>query len=70
MDEVNDLPRVDDPKECYFQLTKEQSEFYDRVIGSYFTNNPDITDKFKGPIYKPYKYEGKDKEKTYPTGAN
>ncbi|HRR98240.1 MAG TPA: helicase-related protein [Candidatus Syntrophosphaera sp.] len=63
MDEVNDLPRVDDPKECYFQLTKEQSEFYDRVIGSYFTNNPDITDKFKGPIYKPYKYEGKDKEK-------
>ena len=61
-DEVNDLPRVEDPKECYFQLTKEQSEFYDRVIKRYFTNNPDITDKFKGPIYKPYKYEGKDKE--------
>ena len=40
-----------------YELTPEQSEFYDRVIGTYFTYNPDSDDSFRGPIYMPYRYE-------------
>ncbi|MGB9680875.1 MAG: helicase-related protein, partial [Minisyncoccia bacterium] len=38
------------------ELTKEQSEFYDRVIKVYF-GNPDEGGRFKGAIYKPFEYE-------------
>lgn len=63
-DEVKDLSRIDDPKEWYYELTKEQSAFYDRVIEEYFTDNQDIAERFKGPIYKPYRYEGDETSET------
>ena len=60
--EVAQLSQISDPKEWFFKLTPEQSSFYDRVIEHYFTDNPEITERFKGPIYKPYRYEGNDPE--------
>ncbi|HOQ78502.1 MAG TPA: helicase-related protein [Candidatus Cloacimonas sp.] len=56
--EIKELSKVEEPKEWYYKLTREQSEFYDRVIEKYFTDNLDYPDRFKGPVYKPYKYEG------------
>lgn len=56
-DEINKLSQIDDPKEWYYCLSDEQSVFYDRVIQEYFTDNKDISERFRGPIYKPYKYE-------------
>ena len=57
-DEVNKLSQIDNPQEWYYRLTPEQSTFYDYVIERYFTDNPESTERFKGPIYKPYRYEG------------
>ena len=54
-DEVKDLSMVADPIEWFFGLTKEQSEFYDRVI-KYFAD-PDEGGRFKGAIYRPFEYE-------------
>jgi superfamily II DNA or RNA helicase/HKD family nuclease len=62
-DEVKNLSKVDIPHEWYFQLSSEQSEFYDRVIEEYFTEDTDLPERFKGPIYKPYKYEGDETSK-------
>lgn len=56
--EVKKLSKIDNPQEWYYRLTPEQSAFYDRVIELYFTDNPENPDRFKGPIYKPYRYEG------------
>lgn len=55
-DEVQNLSRVADPKEWFFELTKEQSDFYDTVIKEYFAD-PDEGGKFKGAIYQPFLYE-------------
>lgn len=55
-DEVKDLSRVEDPKEWFFELTKEQSQFYDTIINKYFAL-PDNEGRFKGAIYKPFVYE-------------
>ncbi len=57
-DEVGKLSQIDSPQEWYYCLSTEQSAFYDRVIELYFTDNPDSADRFRGPIYKPYTYEG------------
>jgi superfamily II DNA or RNA helicase len=57
-DEVGKLSQIDSPQEWYYCLSVEQSAFYDRVIELYFTDNPDSADRFRGPIYKPYTYEG------------
>lgn len=54
--EVKDLSKVADPKEWFFELTEEQSEFYDRIIGNYF-GDPDDCGLFKGAIYRPFEYE-------------
>lgn len=51
--EVKDLSKVADPKEAYFELTKEQSDFYDRVITEYFGENG----LFTGAMYRPSVYE-------------
>jgi len=56
-DEVKKLSKIDNPQEWYYALTPEQSAFYDRVLEDYFTDNPDIAYRFKGPVYKPYRYE-------------
>jgi superfamily II DNA or RNA helicase/HKD family nuclease len=55
-DEVKHLSRVADPKEWFFELTKDQSLFYDKVIGQYF-GDPDEGGQFKGAIYRPFEYE-------------
>ena len=57
-EEIKELSKVENPKEWYYELTQEQSAFYDRVIEEYFTDNQDFLYRFKGPVYKPYKYEG------------
>ena len=55
-DEVKNLSKIADPKEWFFELTKEQSLFYDTVIGQYF-GDPDDGGQFKGAIYRPFEYE-------------
>ncbi len=55
-DEVKNLSRIEDPKEWFFELTKEQSAFYDRIIRNYF-GDPDEGGQFKGAIYRPFEYK-------------
>ena len=55
-DEVKNLSKVADPKEWFFELTKEQLDFYDAVIKEYFAD-PDEGGQFKGAIYRPFEYE-------------
>lgn len=52
-DEVKELSVIADPKEWFFELSKEQSTFYDRIIKDYFGEQG----KFKGAIYRPFAYE-------------
>lgn len=50
-----DLPEVRDPQEWFFELTRDQSLFYDEVINtfaSYYEGG-----KFTGAIYFPARYE-------------
>lgn len=54
--EVNELSRVEDPIEWFFELTQEQSRFYDRVINQYFAL-PEGGGRFRGAIYRPFTYE-------------
>ncbi len=54
--EVKELSVVDDPKEWFYELTKEQSTFYDEIITKYF-EDPDDGGKFLGAIYRPFQYE-------------
>ncbi|MEF3280312.1 MAG: DEAD/DEAH box helicase family protein [Elusimicrobiota bacterium] len=64
-DEIKELSKISDPKEWFFELTKEQSDFYDRIIKHYFAD-PDEYGRFKGAIYRPFEYEkerGKIEEK-------
>lgn len=51
--EVTELSEVADPKELFYELTSEQSVFYDQVINKYFGEGG----RFKGSIYQPYAYE-------------
>lgn len=59
--EVKDLPKVMDPIEWFFELSKEQSNFYDEIIGNYF-ELPENNGRFKGAIYKPFVYEKEPKD--------
>jgi len=51
--EIYELSEVKDPREAFFELTPEQSAFYDRVIKEFFGEGG----KFTGAIYQPYVYE-------------
>lgn len=51
--EINNLSEVKDPEEQFYELTIEQSDFYNRIIRDYFSE----TGHFKGAIYKPNEYE-------------
>jgi len=51
--EIDELSIVKDPKELFFHLTKEQSEFYDKIIKEYFSEDG----RFRGAIYQPFVYE-------------
>lgn len=53
--EIKNLSKVRDPIELFFSLNKEQADFYDEVINSYFG----IEGKFKGAVYRPYFYENR-----------
>jgi len=55
-EEVKELSVVADPKEWFFELSKEQSEFYSKIIEEYF-GDPNDGGKFKGAIYRPFEYE-------------
>ncbi len=46
------LPTMHDPVEQFYELSPEQSEFYDRVIRDYFGENSE----FHGAIYRPGAY--------------
>lgn len=62
-EEVKDLSKVADPKEWFFELSPEQSEFYDKIIEHYFAPYKD-GGRFTGVIYQPFMYEtGEDPEK-------
>ncbi len=54
--EIEELSRVEDPQAWFFELTEEQSEFYDRVIRDYFAL-PEDGGLFKGAIYRPFFYK-------------
>ena len=51
-DEITTLAKVQDPREQFFELSKEQDAFYDRVIHEYFGEGA----MFKGAIYHPQAY--------------
>ena len=51
--EIENLSVVKDPEEQFYKLTKEQSDFYNRIISDYFSENGE----FNGAIYKPFLYE-------------
>ena len=51
--EVKNLSKIADPKEWFFDLSPEQSEFYDQIITTYF--GPD--GRFTGAVYQPFSYE-------------
>lgn len=55
-EEVKNLSKVADPIEWFFELTPEQSQFYDRIITTYF-GHPNEGGQFKGAIYQPFTYE-------------
>ncbi|MFH1900843.1 MAG: helicase-related protein [Candidatus Omnitrophota bacterium] len=58
--EVKDLSKTKNPEEWFFELSKGQSEFYDKVISDYFGDpDPDDGGQFKGAIYRPFEYEVK-----------
>lgn len=57
--EISNLSKVKDPEELFYELSKEQSQFYDRIISNYFSYDGE----FKGAIYKPNEYENKPQEK-------
>jgi len=54
-EEVKELTKVADPQEWFFELTSEQSQFYDEVIEYFYS--PEEGGVFKGAIYKPLEYK-------------
>lgn len=60
--EMGELSQIDPPQEWYYELSVEQSAFYDRVICEYFGDSPDGLYRFKGPLYVPYRYESSEQD--------
>lgn len=54
--EVKNLSKVADPIEWFYELTPEQSAFYDKIIQDYFGDSNNGR-KFHGAIYRPFEYE-------------
>ncbi len=50
-----EFSKVDDPQEVFFELTEEQSRFYDEVIKAFYSLEEG--GRFKGAIYLPEFYE-------------
>lgn len=53
--EITNLSKVENPIEWFYELTNNQSEFYDKVVGKYFADPEEGV--FKGAIYRPFVYE-------------
>lgn len=51
---VENLSVVADPQQLFFELSSEQSNFYDEIINDYFGEEG----RFTGAIYRPFLYEG------------
>lgn len=55
-EEIKELSEIADPIEWYFELSKQQSTFYDDIIERYFA--PKIeSGRFTAAIYQPFEYE-------------
>ncbi|MBO8140388.1 MAG: DEAD/DEAH box helicase family protein [Thermosipho sp. (in: Bacteria)] len=59
-DEVKNLSRVAEPREWFFELTSEQSRFFDEILTIF--SEPENGGKFKGAMYRPFEYEKKVKD--------
>lgn len=57
-DEVTELSNMKPPVEQFFELTQEQSAFYDSILNDYFGD----VGRFKGAIYRPFAYEQGEQE--------
>ena len=57
--ELQNLSEIKDPEEIFYELSKEQSEFYNKIIVDYFSEEG----IFSGAIYRPFVYEHKQKKK-------
>lgn len=53
--EISELSEVENPQELFFELSSEQSAFYDDVVNDYFGEGG----QFTGAIYQPFLYEKK-----------
>jgi SNF2 family DNA or RNA helicase len=58
--EVRNLPKVEDPKPVFYELTPEQSKFYDELLEIFLP--PEEGGKFTGAIYIPIYYEKRNSE--------
>jgi superfamily II DNA or RNA helicase/HKD family nuclease len=55
--EVTDLSEIASPEPWFYELSPEQSDFYDQILEEYFGEDG----QFTGAVYKPFIYEsGKD----------
>jgi len=54
--EIGTLSEVENPTEMFYELTAEQSKFYDKVLSEYFGEDG----RFTGAIYRPFAYTGTD----------
>ncbi|WP_372518859.1 helicase-related protein [Candidatus Ruminimicrobiellum ovillum] len=52
--EIQALSKVADPTEWFYELTNEQSKFYDEILEKHFADRDIGT--FKGAIYRPFEY--------------
>lgn len=55
--EIYQLSDIEEPRELFYELTPEQSDFYSRVISQYFG----VGGAFSGAIYQPAFYDNKPK---------
>jgi len=54
--EVGNLSKIDKPKEWFFELSEEQSAFYDKILKDYFADTEE-GGRFTGAVYRPFEYE-------------
>lgn len=57
--EIQNLSEIMDPQEIFYELSREQADFYDKIIKEYFSEDG----IFSGAIYRPFEYEKKSQKK-------
>jgi len=60
-EEVKNLSKIADPEEWFYELSPDQSAFYDKIITEYFGSYEE-GGRFKGAIYRPFMYETAQRE--------